>query len=696
MTSIETIVKTEINGLPFSLETGRLAKQANGSVLACFGDTKVLVTAVTSGQPREGVDFLPLMCDYKEMFYAAGRIPGGYFRREIGRPTEKETWTSRFIDRPLRPRFPEGYNYDTQILATVLSVDPEVDADVVAITAASAALHISDIPFDGPIAGVRVGRVEGKLVANPTRSQLARSDLSLVVAGTTDAIVMVEGGAAILPERDVLDAIFFGHKAIGSLLAIQEELREKAGKDKFIFEAPARDLSLEDKVRSLAFDGMKDAIRIPDKMRRQEAKASLAEKVKDDLSEEMPEVLAQVSGILKGLEKELMRELMINERLRIDGRQFDQVRPIWCKVGELPRTHGSAIFTRGETQVLAVATLGSAEDEQRIDSLTGEIHKHFMLHYNFPPYCVGEVRPLRGPARRDIGHGALAERALAAVVPLPEDFMYTIRIVSEVLESNGSSSMATVCGGTMAMMDAGIPIRDMVAGVAMGLIKEGDDVVILSDILGDEDHLGDMDFKVAGTEEGVTALQMDIKISGISKEILEKALVQAKDARLHILGKMREEISEPRKSLSDYAPKVTTLHINPDRIRDLIGPSGKHIKGIIAACDVKIDVDDSGQVNIFAPNQEASEKAIKMVRDLTREPEIGEVFTGTVKKVTDFGAFVEILPGMDGLVHISQLANYRVKDVRDEINEGDEVQVKVIDIDQQGRIKLSRKVLLKD
>lgn len=691
-----TKVETKLNELPFSLETGRLAKQANGAILACFGDTKVLVTAVTSGQARDGVDFLPLMCDYKEMFYAAGRIPGGYFRREIGRPTEKETLTSRFIDRPLRPRFPEGYSYDTQILATVLSVDSELDPDVVAITASSAALHVSDMPFDGPIAGVRVGRVDGQFIANPTKSQLAHSDLSLIIAASRDAIVMVEGGAALIPEKDILDAIFFGYEAIQPLLDLQDELRQKAGKPKFEVAPPEKDPELTEKVYELARDKMKEIIQIPGKIERSEAKKMLSAEIQETLAVTYPDRNQEIASALKDLEKELMRTLIVKEKRRIDGRDFNEVRPIWCSVGELPRTHGSAIFTRGETQVLAVATLGSSEDEQRIDSLSGEISKHFMLHYNFPPYCVGEVRPLRGPARRDIGHGALAERALAAVVPPPEDFLYTIRIVSEVLESNGSSSMATVCGGTLAMMDAGIPIRDMVAGVAMGLIKEGDEYIILSDILGDEDYLGDMDFKVAGTEEGISALQMDIKISGISQEVLKDALLQAREARLFILSKMREVMDKPRKELSDYAPKVTTLNINPDRIRDLIGPGGKNIKGIIAECDVKIDVDDSGVVNVFAPTKDAADKAIKMINDLTKEPEVGEIYSGTVKKITDFGAFVEIMPGIDGLVHISQLAHHHVKDVRDEISEGEEVKVKVIEIDQQGRVKLSRKALLEE
>lgn len=687
-------LKTQINDMAFSFETGRLAKQSNGAILASLGETVVLVTAVTSGKTREGIDYLPLMVDYQEMFYGSGRIPGNYFRREIGRPSEKETLTSRFIDRPLRPRFPDGYAYDTQIIATVLSVDLEVDPDVVAITAASAALCISDIPFDGPIAGVRVGRVEGKFVVNPTKTQLSNSDLNIIIAGTRSAIVMVEGWAAALSEQEVLDAIFFGHESLTPLLDLQDELVEKEGKPKMTVPEPDSDLDLTDKVRETALEKMLAAIQIPFKVERVEGIKRLKTEVKEALAEVYPGREQEISGCLKDLEKELMRTLITKEKRRIDGRTFDEVRPISCSVGELPRTHGSAVFTRGETQVLAVATLGSSDDEQRIESPVGQHYKHFMLHYNFTPFSVGEVRPMRGPARRDIGHGVLAERALAGVVPPADDFPYTIRIVSEVLESNGSSSMATVCGGALAMMDAGIPIRDMVAGVAMGLIKENDEVIILSDILGDEDHMGDMDFKVAGTEEGIAALQMDIKISGISRDILSKALMQAKDARLFILGKMKEVIDHPREDLSQYAPRIITLNINPDKIRDLIGPGGKHIRGIIAETGVKIDVDDSGEVNIFSSSGEAAEDAIKRIQDLTKEAEVGEIYLGTVKKIMDFGAFVEILPGTDGLVHISQLENRHVKNVKDILAEGDEVRVKVIGIDQQGRIKLSRKAVM--
>ncbi|UKL14020.1 polyribonucleotide nucleotidyltransferase [Dissulfurimicrobium hydrothermale] len=687
-------VETQINGMTFSLETGRLARQASGSVLASVGETVVLVTVVSSPDIKEGVDFLPLLVDYQEMFYAAGRIPGGYFRREVGRPSEKETLTSRLIDRPLRPRFPKGYRYDTQIIATVLSADPEVDPDVIAITGASAALCVSDVPFDGPIAGVRVGRVNGSFVVNPTKTQLAASDLNLIVAGSKDAVVMVEGGANILPEQVVLDAIFFGHAALQPLIEQQEELMRLAGRPKRAITSVDIDPLLAKRVRELATDGLRAALSKVAKVERSEAVRGVVKAALEAVTMERPGSEQEASEVLKELEKEIMRGMIVDGRRRIDGRAFDEVRPITCSVGDLPRTHGSAVFTRGETQALVVATLGSSEDEQRIESLGGEILKNFMLHYNFPPYCVGEVRPLRGPARRDIGHGALAERGLLSVMPSPDVFPYTIRVVSNVLESNGSSSMATVCGATLAMMDAGIPIKEMVAGVAMGLIKEGDDFIILSDILGDEDHLGDMDFKVVGTKDGVTALQMDIKISGITKEVLEKALDQAKESRGFILGEMRKVMDRPREELCFYAPRITTLQINPDRIKDLIGPGGKNIRGITSACGVKIDVDDSGRVNIFASSGDAAEKAVSMIKGLTREAEVGEIYEGTVKKIVEFGAFVEIFPGTDGLLHISQIENRRINDVHEVLNEGDRVLVKVLEIDKQGKIRLSRKAVL--
>jgi polyribonucleotide nucleotidyltransferase len=691
-----TRLEIQLNDLPYVMETGRLAKQANGAVLASQGDTVVLATAVTSGKPREGADFLPLMVDYQEMYYSSGRIPGNYFRREIGRPSEKETLTSRFIDRPLRPLFPEGYFYDTQIIVSALSVDPDIDADVIAITAASAALMVSDIPFAGPIAGVRIGHVGDRFIVNPTRSQLMESDLNLIVAGSRDAVVMVEGCASIVPEEEVLEAIFFAQEAIQPLISMQEELREKAGKEKFTVLPPEKNKELEDKVREVAYEELKDVLNIPAKVERSRAKKLLTEKVLEELSVAWPDSQSQITGVLKDLEKEIVRNRILNEEIRIDGRKFHEVRPISCEVGVLPRTHGSAVFTRGETQVLAVATLGSSEDEQRIESPAGQEFKHFILHYNFTPFSVGEVRPLRGPARRDIGHGALAERALAAVAPPPEDFLYTIRVVSEVLESNGSSSMATVCGGCMAMMDAGIPIRDVVAGIAMGLIMDDESgkSVILTDILGDEDHLGDMDFKVAGTQEGITALQMDIKVKGISKEILSKALAQAREGREHILSKMQEEISAPRQELSPYAPRLTSITINPEKIKDVIGPGGKTIKALVASTGAKIDIEDTGEVHVFSSSPESAERAIKESENITKEPEVGEGYEGVVKRIVDFGAFVEILPGTDGLLHISQIANYRVNNVRDELKEGDRIKVKVIGIDDQHRVKLSRKALL--
>ncbi len=689
-------LETRLNDITIAFETGRLAKQANGAVLASCGDTRVLVTATASSEPREGADFLPLMVDYQEMFYGSGRIPGNYFRREIGRPSEKATLTSRLIDRPLRPRFPEGYTYDTQIIATVLSVDPEIDPDVIAITAASAALTVSDIPFDGPLAGVRVGRIDGKFIPNPSLNQLANSDIDIVVAGSRENIVMVEGWAAVLPEEDILEAIMFAQGVLSPLIEIQDELAEKAGKPKFSVPVPEVDEALVEAVHAKAAERMREVIAIPEKVLRNNRKREVKQEVIQELSEAFPDRDREIASALKDMEKEMMRQLIVKERRRLDGRKFDEVRPVTCSIGELPRAHGSAVFTRGETQVLAVATLGSADDEQRIDTPLGDRYKHFMLHYNFTPYSVGEVRMMRGPARRDIGHGALAERAVAAVIPLSEDFLYTIRVVAEVLESNGSSSMASVCGATLALMDAGVPIRDMVSGVAMGLIKdeESGESIILTDILGDEDHLGDMDFKVTGTEEGVTALQMDIKISEIDEDILRNALQQARKARIHILDRMREAISEPRKNLSEFAPRITSIKINPEKIKDVIGPGGKVIKGIIADTGVKMDVDDSGTVNIFSADAASADRALQIVKEITREPEIGEVYTGTVKKIMDFGAFVEILPRVDGLVHISQLDKRRVENVRDILKEGDTVKVRVIDIDRQGRIKLSRKALL--
>ncbi|MBX6422774.1 polyribonucleotide nucleotidyltransferase [Thermosulfurimonas sp. F29] len=690
-------VETEINGRPFVLETGRVARQAHGAVLVSHGDTVVLVTVVASEETRD-IDFLPLTVEYQEMYYAAGRIPGGYFKRELGRPSEKEVITARLIDRPIRPLFPKKWRYETQVIATVLSMDPEVDPDILAITGASAALELSHIPFKGPIAAVRVGRVEGRLILNPTASELRESDLNLVVAGSEEAIVMVEGMAREVPEEVMEEALFFAHEGLKPLLALQRELREKAGRPKMVFEEPEPDQELRERVFHLAGEKMAEILSTPGKQERNRKRRELFEAVLSLLGEEAAGRESEVREYLEELERVRMREMILAEGRRIDGRGPEDIRPISCEVSVLPRTHGSALFTRGETQVLVVTTLGSPEEEQRLDLPGEEIFKHFMLHYNFPPFCVGEVKPLRGPSRREIGHGMLAERALTPVVPGEEEFPYTIRVVSDVLESNGSSSMATVCGATLSLMDAGVPIKDMVAGIAMGLVKEGDQVVVLTDILGDEDRMGDMDFKVAGTEKGITAFQMDVKVPGITREIMARALSQAREARLKILARMRETLDRPRESLSVYAPRVITLEINPEKVGQVIGPGGKTIKGIIAACgDVKIDIDDqTGLVRIYSSDLETARKAARMIEELTQEAEVGKLYLGKVTRVTDFGAFVELFPGTVGLVHISQLDHRRVRRVTDILNEGDEVLVKVIDIDKAGRIKLSRKAALEE
>ena len=677
-----------------TIECGHVAQQASGAVMMRYGDTMVLVTATKEDRAREGIDFLPLMVDYKEMSYAAGRIPGGFFRREIGRPSEKETLTSRLIDRPIRPLFPKGYALETQVIATVLSVDQENEPDVVAMTGASAALHISPIPFQGPIAAVRVGRINGELIINPSLKQLEESDMNVVVAGSRDAVVMVEGGTHFVSEEDLVEAIDTAHRAILPLLDMQDELRRMVGTVK---EAPAevvKDPLLMEAVKRTATEEMRQVVTTPAKLQRSDLKKALKLRVVDELSSDFPERGKEIEGVLEDLEKELVRRMMVEEHRRIDGRRLDEIRPISIEVGILPRTHGSAMFRRGETQVLAAVTLGSSSDEQKIEALAGETFKSFMLHYNFPPYSVGEVRPLRGPGRRDIGHGALAERSVKTVLPKDGEFPYTIRVVSEVLESNGSSSMATVCGATLALMDAGVPLTDAVAGVAMGLVKEGNEIVVLTDILGDEDHLGDMDFKVTGSEKGITALQMDIKIAGIDREIMRKALEQARQGRIFILGKMQEALPAPRAALSPYAPRVVSLQINPDKIRDVIGPGGKVIRAIVAETGAKIDIDDTGRVVVMSPDQEACDKAILKIKSLTQEPEVGQLYMSRVVRVTDFGAFAEILPNVDGLIHISQLDHKRVRKVTDVVNEGDEVLVKVIEIDKDGRIRLSRKAAL--
>ncbi len=687
-------VTTELGGRPLTVETGRLAKQANGAVLVTYGETVVLVTATAAPDAKTDIDFLPLTVEYQERFYAVGKIPGSYFRREIGRPSEKEILTCRFIDRPIRPLFAPGYGNETQVIATVLSADRENDPDLSAMLGASSALMVSDIPFSGPIAGVRVGYIDGQYILNPTPAQQETSRLDLIVAGSRNAVVMVEGGADSLAEEVVLDGIFFGHQALQPLLDIQDTLREAVGKPKMIVETQPVDPDFEKKIANLAAADIRQIISIADKKERENRFRELREKLAGDLGVEYPEwPVAEIKSLLKALSKHMMRERIVKENARIDGRRLDEIRPITCEAAFLPRTHGSALFTRGETQAVVTATLGSALDEQRVELLDGMSFNPFMLHYNFPPYCVGEVRFLRGPSRRDIGHGALAARAIQAVLPDREAFPYTLRIVSEVTESNGSSSMATVCGGSMALMDAGVPIKKPVAGVAMGLIKESNDVIVLSDILGDEDHLGDMDFKVCGTDDGVTALQMDIKIEGVSRDIMGKALTQARQGRLHILNRMQEAIAAPRPELPAHAPKLLVLQINPDKIRDIIGPGGKMIKALSAEFEVRIDVEDSGKVSIFAPDGDRGAAVAARIGDITAEAEIGKVYNGTVQKIMDFGAFVEILPGTDGLVHISQLSSQRVEKVTDLLKEGQAVVVKVLDIDPRGKIRLSMKAV---
>ncbi|MGD9732395.1 MAG: polyribonucleotide nucleotidyltransferase [Desulfamplus sp.] len=699
---METTVRTVMNGKEFSITSGKIAKQASGAVIVRYGETMVLVTVVAAKEPREEAgDFLPLSVEYQEKIYAAGRIPGNYFRREIGRPSEKETLTCRIIDRPIRPLFEKGYNFETQIIATVLSMDKENEADVMAIVGASAALEISDIPFAGPIAGVRVGRVDGQLVANPTIEQMAKSDIELVVAGSKTGVIMVEGGANIVSEADMLDAIFFGHDAMQPFIEIQHELKKALGKEKRQLAKPETNCELVEKIKSLVSDKIRVAVQTKGKMERH---ASI-DKVKDELiaslTADAPESEAiskddikTAKSIFSELVKEISREIVLKENQRIDGRAFDEIRPISCEVGNLPRPHGSSLFTRGETQVLGVLTLGSGRDEQRVETLSGDESRPFMLHYNFPPFSVGECKRPGGPSRRDIGHGNLATRALERIVPDKADFEYTIRVVGEVMESNGSSSMGTVCAGTLAMMDGGVPIKAPVSGIAMGLITDSDKTIILSDILGDEDHFGDMDFKVAGTETGITALQMDIKIRELSRDIMVKALTQAREGRIHILKKMLETLNKSRSKMSPHAPKIYTLKINPDKIRDLIGPGGKMIRAIQADTNTTIEVDDTGLVKIAAENEKDGEAALKVVNDICLDPEVGGIYDGEVVKTTDFGAFVRIKTGTDGLVHISELSSHRVKKVTDVVKEGDKLKVKVLEITRDGKIRLSHKAVL--
>ncbi|HBF12850.1 MAG TPA: polyribonucleotide nucleotidyltransferase [Deltaproteobacteria bacterium] len=691
-------VSVQFGGKEIIIETGKLAKQAGGSAVIRCGDTVVLVAATAAVSPKEGIDFLPLTVDYIEKTFAAGKIPGGFFKRE-GRPTERETLTSRFIDRPIRPLFPEGYNYETQVIAMVLSYDRINESDMLAITGTSVALMVSDIPFVKPIAGCRLGRINGQFVLNPSLVDMEESDIDLIVAASEDAVVMVEGGAKEVSEKDMIDAIQYAHESLKPIIALQKELAAKIGKAKRAVAPPVKDAAITAAAQALEAR-VSQAMVLPVKQERyqllSELKKELVEKLYPNKADRTPERLLQIGGDYENVKATVMRTMILKDKKRIDARGLKEIRPITCEVGILPRTHGSALFTRGETQALVVVTLGGSDDSQTIDSISGNTEKSFMLHYNFPAFSVGEVKPLRSPGRREVGHGALAERSLAKVMPTKEEFPYTVRIVSEILESNGSSSMATVCGGSLALMDAGVPVKAPVAGIAMGLIKEGNGVAILSDILGDEDHLGDMDFKVTGTANGVTALQMDIKIEGVTSEILTTALEQAREGRLHILGKMKEALHVHREELSAHAPKIHSLTVRKEKIKDVIGSGGKNIRGIIEATGVKIDINDDGLVQIYSSDIEAIERAKQMVKDLVAEAEVGKIYDGKVRKIMEFGAFVEILPKTDGLVHISELADHRVKFVDDIVKEGDRVKVKCIGVDERGKIKLSMKQVPKD
>ncbi len=689
-------VEIDIDGKLISIESGDLARQAGGAVVVRQGDTMLLVTATMAKEAREGIDFFPLTVDYREKTYAAGKVPGNFFRREA-RPGDIETLTCRLIDRPIRPMFPSGFKNETQVVALVISHDQVNAPDINAITGASAALMISDIPFEIPVAGARISRVEGKLIFNPTYEETANSDLNLVMAGTSDGIVMVEAGAKEVSEDDMMEALEFGHERIKKLVEIQIKLRELIGKKKLEVEEPKVDEALKGKIYELASSRLNEAMQIAGKHERSDAIKQIKVDLKAGLSpEDQEEHAGAIKGIFHDLEKEIVRNLILDKQYRVDGRGLADVRPITIQTGYLPRVHGSAVFTRGETQALVTTTLGTSSDEQRIDSLEFKGSKSFFLHYNFPAFCTGEVKFISGPGRREIGHGMLAERSLQTILPDKDTFPYTIRIVSEILESNGSSSMASVCGGSLSLMDAGVPIKAPVAGIAMGMIKDGDRVAILSDILGSEDHLGDMDFKVTGTQNGINALQMDIKVEGLDRELMGKALEQAKAGRLHILGEMDKALQTPREQMSKYAPRIITITVPKDKIRDVIGPGGKVIREIIDKTGVTIDINDDGVVSIASSDEEAANKAVEFVQNLVQEVEIGKIYLGKVKKIVDFGAFVEIFPGTDGLVHISQVCDRRIKNVSDEIQEGDEIKVKVIDVDQQGKVKLSRKEALRD
>jgi len=683
----------QLGGRTLTIENGKMAKQANGAVLVRYGDTVVLVTATASAEPREGVDFFPLTVDYEEKMYAVGKIPGGFIKRE-GRPSSDAVLCARLIDRPIRPLFPEGFRNDVQIVATVLSVEQDNAPELAAMIGASCVLTVSDIPFMGPIAGVRVGRVDDAFVINPTEEQREKSTLNLTVAGSHDAVMMVEAGANELPEDVILDAILFGHEEIKKIVEFQQEIQSVCGKEKRevkLFTVPEE---LEKSIREFAEAKLDAATRNPDKLDRDAHITDVKAETMEKFLVDYPEADKEIAYILHKVEKEIVRRMITHEKIRPDGRGVEEVRPVSCEVGLLPRTHGSGLFTRGQTQILTVTTLGAIGDEQIIDGLGPETTKHYLHHYNFPGYSVGEARPMRSPGRREIGHGALAERALIPVIPSIEEFPYTVRLVSEVLESNGSSSMGSVCGSTLSLMNAGVPIKRPVSGVAMGLVKDGDAYTILTDIQGMEDALGDMDFKVAGTELGVTAIQMDIKVAGISREILSSALQQAKRGRAFILGKMLECISKPADDLSPYAPRVETIQIKVDKIREVIGTGGKVVKKIIDETGVDIDIHEDGNIFITSADAEGMKKARQMIEDIVREVEVGEVYTGTVTRLMKFGAFVEVLPGKEGLCHISQLAKRRVEKVEDVVQVGDQLEVKVVEIDEKGRINVSHKAVL--
>jgi polyribonucleotide nucleotidyltransferase len=698
MLNKKTVVSCEFGGRPITIETGRMAKQADGSVLVTYGETVVLVTAVSNKKPKPGQSFFPLTVDYAEKYYAAGKFPGGFFKRE-NRPSNDATLIARLIDRPIRPLFPEGYLNDTQVVATVLSVDKENDPEIAASLGASAALTISDIPFSGPTAAVRVGRINGKFVINPTLAQLEESDMEVLVAGTENAIMMVEGGAQEVPEADLLNGILEGHRSLKPVIEMQRKLREMVGVAKRAFEPAKVDETMKKGLHDFAHGKVSEAFRIKEKHARRDALDAIHTAAKEMLlasvsEEEKPAKEKELAGMFELLSYNVMREMVLNGA-RLDGRNTTTVRPIECEVGILPRTHGSSLFTRGETQVLAVVTLGTKDDEQMVDPLRSpSTTRKFMLHYNFPPFSVGEAGMSRGPGRREIGHGALAERAISAMMPNIDQFPYTVRLVCETLESNGSSSMGSVCSSSMALMEAGVPFPKPVAGIAMGLVKEGERVAVLTDILGDEDHLGDMDFKVAGTKDGVTAIQMDIKIEGVNEAIMRQALKQAYDGRIHILGEMAKAITEARSDISPKAPRILTMTVKQDKIRDVIGSGGKVIRGIIESTGCKIDINDDGLINIASSDLDAAKKAMSIIESIVEEVQVGKVYTGKVKKIMDFGAFVEVTPGNDGLLHISEIAHERLRQVTDVLKEGDVIDVKVLDVDRQGKMRLSRKVLL--